>query len=204
MMFLPYGWTSSITTSKQLWLDKICDGLVELVGFVGVAHSVHCGRPTADTSETLHRLLMYKMRKMPGSSGKQALMNHYSQRIDANTICYLSCPLLHWVCMSLILAHHAKVVHGTGGSKWFRWHKKRTTKLTPLTSLSSYHTLMYGCISASSTDMRRSGSTTSIFCSRSRAIVAFRPLCSVLSGGNSTSGNSFSNGYPAYFGRFST
>jgi len=76
--------------------------------------------------------------------------------------------------------------------------------LTPLTSLSSYQTLMYGCIRASSTEILRSGSTTSIFCSRSRAIVALRPLCSVLSGGNNTSGNSFSNGYPVYFGRFST
>ena len=35
--------------------------------------------------------------------------------------------------------------------------------LTPLTSLSSYQTLMYGCMSASSTEMRFSGSMTSIF-----------------------------------------
>ena len=41
--------------------------------------------------------------------------------------------------------------------------------LTALTSLSSYHTLMYGCIRASSTEMRFSWSITSIFESKSRA-----------------------------------
>ena len=61
---------------------------------------------------------------------------------------------------------------------------------TPLTSLSSNQTCTYGCSSASSTEMRRSGSTTSMRARRSRANAAVSDGCSRESDGNSSFGNS--------------
>jgi len=49
----------------------------------------------SNVSRRISRQLMYtQFRKISrGSSGMQAAINHYSQRTDANTVCYLFCVL---------------------------------------------------------------------------------------------------------------